>query len=104
MLDPVPSGRSEDSSWLDPGPEPGTDLLNLRAQRLACQPGQSSTSMRPGAAANMPNQLLDGFDGILQVDGYAGYNRADRHGGRKGGAPLQHRVLLTDATAHEKIA
>ena len=32
--------------------------------------------------------ILDGFNGILQVDGYAGYNRLAGPG-RRGGAPLQ---------------
>ena len=42
----------------------------------------------PGRGGEHAEKFLDGFDGILQVDGYAGYNRLTGRG-RKGGAPLQ---------------
>ena len=42
----------------------------------------------PGRGGEYAERFLDGFDGILQVDGYAGYNRLTRPG-RKGGSPLQ---------------
>ena len=41
----------------------------------------------PGRGGGHAETFLDGFDGILQVDGYAGYNRLTRSS-RKGGAPL----------------
>ena len=34
-----------------------------------------STSMRPGGGGEHAERFLDGLDGILQVDGYAAYNR-----------------------------
>ena len=42
----------------------------------------------PGRGGEHAEKFLDGFDGILQVDGYAGYNRLTGPG-RKGGAPLR---------------
>ena len=42
----------------------------------------------PGRGGEHAEQFLEGFDGILQVDGYAGYNRLTGPG-RKGGAPLR---------------
>ncbi len=42
----------------------------------------------PGRGGEYAEKFLDGFDGILQVDGYAGYNRLTGRG-RKGGAPLR---------------
>ncbi len=42
----------------------------------------------PGRGGEHAAKFLDGFDGILQVDGYAGYNRLTGPG-RKGGAPLR---------------
>lgn len=41
----------------------------------------------PGRAGAHAERLLDGFDGVLQVDGYAGYHRLARPE-RKGGTPL----------------
>ncbi|MCA8926532.1 MAG: IS66 family transposase [Alphaproteobacteria bacterium] len=41
----------------------------------------------PGRGGGHAETFLDGFDGILQIDGYAGYNRLTRLS-RKGGAPL----------------
>ena len=41
----------------------------------------------PGRSGGHAETFLDGFDGILQVDGYAGYNRLTRPS-RKGGDPL----------------
>ncbi len=41
----------------------------------------------PGRAGTHAERLLEGFDGILQVDGYAGYHRLARDG-REGGRPL----------------
>ena len=41
----------------------------------------------PGRGGEHAERFLDGFDGILQVDGYAGYNRLTGPG-RKGGAPI----------------
>ena len=42
----------------------------------------------PGRGGEHAEQFLEGFDGILQVDGYAGYNRLTGPG-REGGAPLR---------------
>ena len=42
----------------------------------------------PGRGGEHAEEFLDGFDGILQVDGYAGYNRLTGPG-RTGGAPLR---------------
>ena len=42
----------------------------------------------PGRGGEYAERFLDGFDGILQVDGYAGYNRLTGPD-RKGGAPLR---------------
>ena len=42
----------------------------------------------PGRGGEHAEKFLDGFDGILQVDGYAGYNRLTGPD-RKGGAPLR---------------
>lgn len=41
----------------------------------------------PGRGGEHAERFLDGFEGILQVDGYGGYRRLAR-AGRKGGAPL----------------
>jgi len=42
----------------------------------------------PGRGGKHAETLLDGFDGILQIDGYAGYNRLARPA-RKGGKPVK---------------
>ena len=42
----------------------------------------------PGRGGEYAERFLDGFDGILQVDGYAGYNRLTGRT-RKGGAPIR---------------
>ena len=42
----------------------------------------------PGRGGDYAERFLDGFNGILQVDGYTGYNRLTGRS-RKGGAPLQ---------------
>ena len=42
----------------------------------------------PGRGGEYAERFLNGFDGILQVDGYAGYNRLTGPG-RKGGAPIR---------------
>ena len=42
----------------------------------------------PGRGGEHAEKFLKGFDGILQVDGYAGYNRLTGPS-RKGGAPLR---------------
>ena len=42
----------------------------------------------PGRGGDYAERFLGGFNGILQVDGYAGYNRLAGPG-RRGGAPLQ---------------
>lgn len=42
----------------------------------------------PGRSGDHAERILDGFDGVLQVDGYAGYHRLARSE-RKGGAPLR---------------
>ena len=42
----------------------------------------------PGRGGEYAEMFLKGFDGILQVDGYAGYNRLTQPG-RKGGAPIR---------------
>ena len=42
----------------------------------------------PGRGGEHAERFLDGFDGILQVDGYAGYSRLAGTG-RKGGTPLR---------------
>jgi transposase len=41
----------------------------------------------PDRAGQNAEQILQGFDGILQLDGYTGYNRLTRPS-RKGGAPV----------------
>ncbi|MEO3480774.1 IS66 family transposase [Phaeobacter sp. CAU 1743] len=41
----------------------------------------------PGRAGQNAEQILHGFDGTLQLDGYTGYNRLTRPS-RKGGAPI----------------
>lgn len=48
----------------------------------------SSIITLPAAAASTPNRFSGGFNGVLQVDGYAGYHRLARPE-RKGGAPLR---------------
>ncbi len=42
----------------------------------------------PGRGGDHAERILEGFDGVLQVDGYAGYHRLARPE-RKGGAPLR---------------
>jgi transposase len=42
----------------------------------------------PGRSGKHAETLLDGFDGILQIDGYAGYNRLARPT-REGGKPVR---------------
>ena len=42
----------------------------------------------PGRGGEDAEKFLNGFDGILQVDGYAGYNRLTGPG-RKGGTPIR---------------
>ena len=42
----------------------------------------------PGRAGETAETFLTGFDGILQIDGYTGYNRLTKPS-RKGGSPLQ---------------
>ncbi len=46
-----------------------------------------SSPMPRGRAGQNAEQVLQGFDGILQLDGYTGYNRLTRPS-RKGGAPV----------------
>lgn len=41
----------------------------------------------PGRSGEHAERILEGFDGVLQVDGYGGYHRLARPG-RRGGAPL----------------
>lgn len=54
----------------------------------------------PGRASENAETFLTGFDGILQVDGYTGYNRLTKPA-RKGGAPL--RVAHCWAHARRKL-
>lgn len=42
----------------------------------------------PGRSGEHAERMLEGFDGVLQVDGYGGYHRLAR-AERKGGAPLR---------------
>ena len=42
----------------------------------------------PGRSGEHAERILDGFDGVLQVDGYGGYHRLAR-AERRGGAPLR---------------
>jgi transposase len=42
----------------------------------------------PGRGGVHAEQILAGFDGVLQVDGYAGYNRLEKTD-RQGGSPLR---------------
>jgi transposase len=42
----------------------------------------------PGRSGEHAERILEGFDGVLQVDGYGGYHRLARPG-RRGGAPLR---------------
>ena len=44
----------------------------------------------PGRAGENAQTFLTGFDGILQVDGYTGYNRLTKLS-RKGGTPITFR-------------
>jgi transposase len=54
----------------------------------------------PGRAGENAETFLTGFDGILQIDGYQGYNRLTKPS-RKGGAPL--RVAHCWAHARRKL-
>ena len=57
----------------------------------------------PGRGGKHAETLLEGFDGILQVDGYAGYNRLARPA-RKGGKPVKLSFCwgaLSPETAYE---
>lgn len=45
----------------------------------------------PGRAGENAETFLTGFDGILQIDGYTGYNRLTKPS-RKGGAPIAGRT------------
>ncbi len=54
----------------------------------------------PGRAGENAETFLTGFDGILQVDGYTGYNRLTKPS-RKGGAPI--RVAHCWAHARRKL-
>ena len=60
----------------------------------------SCSSTRPIAAGRTPRKFLRGFDGILQLDGYQGYNRLTRPS-RKGGDPI--RVAHCWAHARRKL-
>lgn len=54
----------------------------------------------PGRAGEHAETFLTGFDGILQIDGYTGYNRLAKPS-RKGGAPI--RVAHCWAHARRKL-
>lgn len=54
----------------------------------------------PGRAGENAETFLTGFDGILQIDGYTGYNRLTKPS-RKGGAPV--RVAHCWAHARRKL-
>ena len=54
----------------------------------------------PGRAGENAETFLSGFDGILQIDGYQGYNRLTRSS-RKGGEPI--RVAHCWAHARRKL-
>ncbi len=54
----------------------------------------------PGRAGENAENFLTGFDGILQIDGYTGYNRLSQPS-RKGGAPI--RVAHCWAHARRKL-
>ncbi|WP_353351891.1 IS66 family transposase, partial [Aquicoccus sp. SU-CL01552] len=54
----------------------------------------------PGRAGENAEKILQGFDGILQLDGYSGYNRLTRPS-RKGGDPI--RVAHCWAHARRKL-
>jgi len=54
----------------------------------------------PGRAGENAEAFLTGFDGILQIDGYTGYNRLTKPS-RRGGAPL--RVAHCWAHARRKL-
>lgn len=54
----------------------------------------------PGRGGENAGRFLTGFDGILQLDGYQGYNRLTRPS-RKGGAPI--RVAHCWAHARRKL-
>lgn len=45
----------------------------------------------PGRAGENAESFLTGFDGILQIDGYTGYDRLTKPS-RRGGAPLEQAV------------
>ena len=63
-----------------------------RLQANACRP--------TGRGGGHAETFLDGFDGILQIDGYAGYNRLTKPS-RKGGNPLS--VAYCWAHARRKL-
>lgn len=54
----------------------------------------------PDRAGENAEQILQGFDGTLQIDGYQGYNRLT-HPSRKGGEPI--RVAYCWAHARRKL-
>ncbi|MCF6195125.1 MAG: IS66 family transposase [Emcibacter sp.] len=70
----------DDRPWYDPGHDPGSG----DAPPEEVPPPGVAYTYAPGRSGVFAENILDGFSGILQVDGYAGYNRltkADRVGG-----------------------
>ena len=60
-----------------------------RRPRLGrARPAGRDVLLCAGRGGEHAEKSLDGFDGILQVDGYAGYNRLTGPG-RKGGVPIR---------------
>jgi transposase len=77
---------------LDPGrgrTKTGFIWALTRDDRRWSGPGPAITvfTYEPGRGGSHAEEILKGFDGILQVDGYAGYNRLTR-AARKGGQPI----------------
>ncbi len=54
----------------------------------------------PGRAGDNAETFLTGFDGILQIDGYQGYNPLTKSS-RKGGAPIRVALCRVDGVVTE---
>lgn len=65
-MSPVPAKPGPDTS----GPWPGTIVRGLAERRQGLR-----SPTHPAAGGHYAEQILQGFSGVLQVDGHAGYNR-----------------------------
>ena len=74
--------------WCDDGP--GGERLEVVLDRVAVRldPPGVMDFYAPGHGGEHAERFVDGFESILQVDGYAGYNRLTGPE-RKGGSPLR---------------